>query len=91
MRVAGTFRVNAYSAVKRAMLAGAGDRTIAASSGAGELECGEVVRSCTGHDRVATPFWWEPPYRRRLPLGRCGFAERLLPWFDPPDHRALFA
>jgi DNA-binding transcriptional LysR family regulator len=88
--VHGPFRVNFFSAIKRAALAGAGVARLPLFMLGEELASGRLVRVCAGHEPVATPLWLLWPQRRVQPLRVKVFVEFLLRWFEAPERRAAF-
>ncbi|WP_257457986.1 LysR family transcriptional regulator [Archangium lipolyticum] len=87
--VGGRLRINLYSAIRRAALAGAGVVRLPLFQVREDLESGALVRLCPGYELVAMPLYLLYPSRRHLPLRTRVFIDFLLRWFEAPERRAL--
>jgi len=89
--VRGPIRINHYSAIRRACIAGAGVAKLPRYLLVDELAAGRLVRVLGGHDLVALPMYLLYPQRRHQPLRLRVFVEFVLRSFERAGMRELFA
>jgi DNA-binding transcriptional LysR family regulator len=87
--VGGRLRINAYGAIRRAVLVGAGAARLPLFQVREDLESGALVRLCPGYELVTMPLYLLYPSRRHQPLRTRVFIDFLLRWFEAPERREL--
>lgn len=87
----GRLGVNAYSAIKRAVLADLGVARLPLYLVHEELARGQLVRVLPDYELAATPLWLVYPQLRQRPLRVRVFIEFLLRWAAAPQRREFFS